>query len=65
MRVKISKYMSYFNLFIGFILIIFSLLSDNVGIVFTLIGAFAVLVSSASIYLKKKVNLQEHFDDKK
>ena len=65
MRVKISKYMSYFNLFIGFMLIIFSLLSDNVGIVFTLIGAFAVLVSSASINLKKKVNLQEHFDDKK
>jgi len=65
MRVKISKYMSYFNLSIGFLLIIFSLLSDDVGIIFTLIGAFAVLVSSASIYLKNKVNLQEHFDDKK
>ena len=65
MRVKISKYMSYFNLFIGFLLIIFSLWSDNVGIVFTFIGVFAVLVSSVSIYLKKKVNLQEHFDDKK
>ena len=65
MRVKISKYMSYFNLSIGFLLIIFSLLSDNVGIIFTLIGAFAVLVSSASIYLKKKINLQDHLDDKK
>ena len=65
MRVKISKYMSYFNLFIGFMLIIFSLLSDDVGIIFTLIGAFAVLVSSASIYLKKKINLQDHLDDKK
>ena len=65
MRVKISKYISYFNLFIGFMLIIFSLLSDNAGIVFTLIGAFAVLVSSASIYLKKKINLQDHLDDKK
>ena len=65
MRVKISKYMSYFNLSIGFLLIIFSLLSDDVGFIFTLIGAFAVLVSSASIYLKKKINLQEHLDDKK
>ena len=65
MRVKISKYMNNFNFSMGFLLIIFSLLSDDVGFIFTLIGAFAVLVSSASIYLKKKLNLQEHFDDKK
>tara|TARA_B100000902_G_scaffold106068_1_gene107995 strand:- start:760 stop:954 length:195 start_codon:yes stop_codon:yes gene_type:complete len=64
MRVKISKYMSYFNLFIGFLLIIFSFI-NGLGIVFTLIGAFAVLVSSASIYLKRKVALQSQNDDKK
>ena len=42
MKVRISKYMSYFNLFIGFLLIIFSIIND-LGIVFLLIGAFAVL----------------------
>ncbi len=64
MRVKISKYMSYFNLFIGFLLIIFSFI-NGLGIVFMLIGLFAVLVSSASIYLKRKVALQSQNDDKK
>ena len=64
MRVKISKYMSYFNLFIGFLLIIFSFI-NGLGIVFMLIGLFAVLVSSASIYLKRKVALQSQNEDKK
>ena len=64
MRVKISKYMSYFNLFIGLFLIIFSFI-NGLGIVFMLIGLFAVLVSSASIYLKRKVALQSQNDDKK
>ena len=64
MKVRISKYMSYFNLFIGFLLIIFSIIND-LGIVFLLIGAFAVLVSSASIYLKSKIAIQEKIEDKK
>jgi len=64
MKVRISKYMSYFNLFIGFLLIIFSIIND-LGIVFLLIGAFAVLVSSASIYLKRKIGIQEKIEDKK
>ena len=64
MKVRISKYMSYFNLFIGFLLIIFSIIND-LGIVFLLIGAFAVLVSSASIYLKRKIEIQEKIEDKK
>ena len=64
MKVRISKYMSYFNLFIGFLLIIFSIIND-LGIVFLLIGAFAVLVSSASICLKRKIAIQEKIEDKK
>ena len=64
MKVRISKYMSYFNLFIGFLLIIFSIIND-LGIVFLLIGTFAVLVSSASIYLKRKIAIQEKIEDKK
>ena len=64
MKVRISKYMSYFNLFIGFLLIIFSIIND-LGIVFLLIGAFAVLVSSVSIYLKRKIAIQEKIEDKK
>ena len=50
--------------FIGFLLIIFSVIND-LGIVFLLIGAFAVLVSSASIYLKRKIAIQEKIEDKK
>ena len=50
--------------FIGFLLIIFSFI-NGLGIVFMLIGLFAVLVSSASIYLKRKVALQSQNDDKK
>ena len=45
-------------------LIIFSIIND-LGIVFLLIGAFAVLVSSASIYLKRKIAIQEKIEDKK
>ena len=63
MKVRISKYMSYFNLLIGFLLIIFSLI-NNLGIVFLLIGTFAVVVSSASIYLKRKIAMQEKLEDK-
>ena len=58
MGIKISKYMSYVNLFIGVLLILFSLI-NNLSIWFTLIGILAVLVSSASIYLKKKITIQE------
>ena len=64
MKVRISKYMSYFNLFIGFLLIIFSIIND-LGIVFLLIGTFAVLVSSASIYLKRKIAIKDKIEDKK
>tara|TARA_Y100000590_G_scaffold281842_1_gene317004 strand:- start:39699 stop:39881 length:183 start_codon:yes stop_codon:yes gene_type:complete len=54
MGMKISKYMSYVNLFIGTLLILFSLI-NNLSWWFTLIGILAVLVSSASIYLKRKI----------
>ncbi len=54
MGMKISKYMSYVNLFIGTLLILFSLI-NNLRWWFTLIGILAVLVSSASIYLKRKI----------
>jgi LPXTG-motif cell wall-anchored protein len=63
MGLKISKYMSYVNLFIGVLLILFSLI-NNLSIWFTLIGILAVLVSSASIYLKKKITIQEDNQDK-
>ena len=63
MGLKISKYMSYVNLFIGVLLILFSLI-NNLSIWFTLIGILAVLVSSASIYLKKKITNQEVNQDK-
>ncbi len=63
MGIKISKYMSYVNLFIGVLLISFSLI-NNLSIWFTLIGILAVLVSSASIYLKKKITNQEVSQDK-
>ena len=63
MGMKISKYMSYVNLFIGTLLILFSLI-NNLSIWFTLIGILAVLVSSASIYLKKKITIQEDNQDK-
>tara|TARA_B100001996_G_scaffold161886_1_gene123446 strand:+ start:444 stop:635 length:192 start_codon:yes stop_codon:yes gene_type:complete len=63
MGIKISKYMSYINLFIGTLLILFSLI-NNLSIWFTLIGILAVLVSSASIYLKKKIINQEVNQDK-
>ncbi len=63
MGIKISKYMSYVNLFIGVLLILFSLI-NNLSIWFTLIGILAVLVSSASIYLKKKITIQEDNQDK-
>ncbi len=63
MGIKISKYMSYVNLFIGVLLILFSLI-NNLSIWFTLIGILAVLVSSASIYLKKKITNQEVSQDK-
>jgi len=63
MGIKISKYMSYVNLFIGILLILFSLI-NNLSIWFTLIGILAVLVSSASIYLKKKIINQEVNQDK-
>jgi len=63
MGIKISKYMSYINLFIGILLILFSLI-NNLSIWFTLIGILAVLVSSASIYLKKKIINQEVNQDK-
>ena len=63
MGLKISKYMSYVNLFIGVLLILFSLI-NNLSIWFTLIGILAVLVSSASIYLKKKITNQEVSQDK-
>jgi hypothetical protein len=54
MGMKISKYMSYLNLFIGFLLIFFSLV-NGLNFLFALVGVLAVLVSSASIYLKRKV----------
>jgi hypothetical protein len=57
MGMKISKYMSYLNLFIGFLLIFFSLVND-LNLLFALVGVLAVLVSSASIYLKRKVALE-------
>ena len=63
MGIKISKYMSYVNLFIGILLILFSLI-NNLSIWFTLIGILAVLVSSASIYLKRKIVLQQKEEDK-
>ena len=63
MGLKTSKYMSYVNLFIGVLLILFSLI-NNLSIWFTLIGILAVLVSSASIYLKKKITIQEDNQDK-
>ncbi|MEC7920722.1 MAG: hypothetical protein VYA06_01020 [Chloroflexota bacterium] len=60
---KISKYMSYVNLFIGTLLILFSLI-NNLSWWFTLIGILAVLVSSASIYLKRKIINNEDNQDK-
>ena len=63
MGLKISKYMSYVNLFIGVLLILFSLI-NNLSIWFTLIGILAVLVSCASIYLKKEITIQEDSQDK-
>ena len=54
MGMKISKYMSFLNLFIGFLLIFFSLV-NGLNFLFALVGVLAVLVSSASIYLKRKV----------
>tara|TARA_B100001029_G_scaffold174855_1_gene175468 strand:- start:143 stop:334 length:192 start_codon:yes stop_codon:yes gene_type:complete len=63
MGMKISKYMSYVNLFIGTLLILFSLI-NNLRWWFTLIGILAVLVSSASIYLKRKIISQEINQDK-
>jgi hypothetical protein len=59
MGIKISKYMSYINLFIGALLIVISLINENIQWYFTLIGVLAVLISSASIYLKKKISTQE------
>lgn len=59
MGIKISKYMSYINLFIGAVLIVISLINEDIKWYFTLIGVFAVLISSASIYLKKKISTQE------
>ena len=63
MGMKISKYMSYVNLFIGTLLILFSLI-NNLSWWFTLIGILAVLVSSASIYLKRKIINNEDNQDK-
>jgi LPXTG-motif cell wall-anchored protein len=63
MGIKISKYMSYVNLFIGILLILFSLI-NSLNIWYTLIGILAVLVSSASIYLKRKIVLQQKEEDK-
>jgi len=63
MRKKISKYMSYVNLFVGLFLILISII-NGLNWLFILIGSIAVLISSASIYLKKKVLVQGDFTKK-
>jgi len=52
--------MSYVNLFIGLFLILISII-NGFSWLFILVGSFAVLISSASIYLKKKVLVQDDF----
>ena len=64
MKVKISKYMSYINLFVGSLLVVFYFINE-LSPLYLVIGIFALLTSSASIYLKRKIALQEKKEDKK
>ena len=56
--------MSYINLFVGSLLVVFYFINE-LSPLYLIIGIFAVLTSSASIYLKRKIALQEKKEDKK